>query len=127
MDNRSCFSPENTKCQIGGFDFNDDFDCKVCLKANYAKIIQAITKRGRSGKLTAIRIAEKLSGTQSTVDDVSEVCKYRGKLLQKAKCKCNDGAVWECLHSNMLTEDGSVGKQIGKACGLGRCKEYKPI
>jgi len=46
------------------------------------------------------------------------ICKHRGKLLQEGSCSCGDGNVWECA---------ILGKQIGRACGEGKCKGYEAV
>ena len=135
MADHPCFSPENSRCLIAGFAFNKDFDCKVCLKTGYMPVIRSIVRRGNGSKLSAAGLAEKLSGSRHDGAAVSapSICKYRGRLLQRGSCKCGDGAIWECLHPDMLLPDGNMavghrpGKQIGKACGEGKCKGYAAV
>ena len=126
MDETPCFSTENASCRIAGFAFDENFDCKVCLKTGYIKVIRMMVKRGHADRLTAAGLQEKMSGKlqEHAQPRLSLPCKYRGKLLQRGSCKCGDGSVWECLHPNLLSADGTPGRQIGRACGEGKCKGY---
>lgn len=126
MDNLQCFSIDNTSCRLAGFPFTEAFDCRVCLKYGYMRVIHTVVQRGQGDQLTAESLLAKISASrQDQPAEPTLACIYRGKLLQSGSCKCGAGSIYECSHPGMVQPDGSPGRQIGKVCVQGKCKGYE--
>lgn len=69
-------------------------------------------------KLFGIKLPDHSAPNQNTEESLSStgVCKHRGKLLQEGSCSCGDGNIWKCA---------ILSRQIGKACGEGKCRKYE--